>query len=192
VVQDMIGCLMQRGASKEGIFRVPGNLGQIKKLVTAFVAGEPLDLSDVPNPHTMAQCIKKLFKEEIIEPVVSKKNQELLCKAFAETEEASHRTTAWAAAIQMSDAERVVLLRALMRLFRSVNNNDYKIINKKHGMESGIECTSSCFSCHLMEELLFFLFISFVSFQIDHDVSRGQDGLERPGAVVRVGAADGR
>ena len=82
VVQDVVGCLFQRGVQKEGIFRVPGNLNQIKKLMTSFVAGENLALDQILNPHTLAQFLKRLFKEEVIDPVISKQSQMLLHQAF--------------------------------------------------------------------------------------------------------------
>ena len=50
------------GATKEDVFRVPGNHSKIKKLLSALENAQPFKVEDIVNPHTLNGFIKRTLK----------------------------------------------------------------------------------------------------------------------------------
>jgi hypothetical protein len=55
---------------REGIFRVSGNLNSIMELKQRFDRGEEIDLSQIPDPHTVSGVFKLWFRE-LPEPLLT-------------------------------------------------------------------------------------------------------------------------
>lgn len=49
---------------EEGLFRIPGDVGVIRKLRGQFVSGQDVDLSEILDPHTVTGLLKVHFREQ--------------------------------------------------------------------------------------------------------------------------------
>jgi hypothetical protein len=46
-----------------GLFRIPGEVSSVKKIRSDYIRGEPVDLMQVLDPHTIAGLLKYHFRE---------------------------------------------------------------------------------------------------------------------------------
>jgi len=63
IVTKAIALLTKRGVQTEGIFRLSGNVYEIKDLKTLFNSGKDVDLDRVEDPHAIAGLLKLYFRE---------------------------------------------------------------------------------------------------------------------------------
>lgn len=69
------------------MFRVPGNHGKMKKLLTALESTQTLKVQEIVNPHTLNGFLRKTLKEEHVGPLVPKVMQRLLVPAIEEAKD---------------------------------------------------------------------------------------------------------
>jgi hypothetical protein len=79
--------LARIGATKEDVFRVPGNHGKIKKLLSALENAQEFKVAEMVNPHTLNGFIKKTLKEQHLGPLMSRSTQMLLAGALQEAKD---------------------------------------------------------------------------------------------------------
>ncbi|EDQ86814.1 uncharacterized protein MONBRDRAFT_33679 [Monosiga brevicollis MX1] len=84
-VKTCIQHLQESGIAKEDVFRVPGNAGQVQKLVEAMQTKLELPADLLGNPHTLVSFIKAVFKNRLLGPFLSDEEQQLLSKALQES-----------------------------------------------------------------------------------------------------------
>ena len=69
--------------------RLPGNLGQIKKLWSDYDTVGTVDLSEGLSPHTLAGFVKKALKDNVDDPLFPKQAQQLLAQAYEQSDDPS-------------------------------------------------------------------------------------------------------
>lgn len=79
--------LARIGATKEDVFRVPGNHGKIKKLLSALETAQEFKVAEMVNPHTLNGFIKRTLKEQHLGPLMSRSTQMLLAGALQEAKD---------------------------------------------------------------------------------------------------------
>eukprot|EP00042_Codosiga_hollandica_P035445 m.262965 g.262965 ORF g.262965 m.262965 type:complete len:1226 (+) comp54631_c0_seq2:218-3895(+) len=121
-VQDLIGCIVQRGVTND-IFRIPGSVARVKQLLQELDSTGTMNLTEVLNAHILANTLKKILKDEHIDPLMPKSAQVLLARAFTENPEQA-RAGILIAALDVVQQEERIVLTALLRLFKLICENE--------------------------------------------------------------------
>jgi hypothetical protein len=62
--------------------RVNGNVAQVKKLLQEFEQSNQMYLNETVNAHTLTSALKKILRESVMDPLIPKPTQMLLCDQF--------------------------------------------------------------------------------------------------------------
>jgi hypothetical protein len=114
-----------------GLFRIPGDLNQIKQLRSRYLLGEEIDLSPVLDPHVVTGLLKLYFREKP-SPLLPRHCVNKLSASVRQNDvEAFQEVTS-----ELNEAT-VASLRMLAELFKKIR--EYSDDNQ---MSSGVLATS--------------------------------------------------
>eukprot|EP00053_Salpingoeca_punica_P016596 m.157404 g.157404 ORF g.157404 m.157404 type:complete len:333 (+) comp17004_c1_seq9:1135-2133(+) len=120
VVKALVATIRDKGVTKEGIFRQPGNVKEVKALAEQFAHGDPMDIASVNSPHTLVALLKRIIKDELRPHPLSDKLQQSLLKAFQEKAMIEERVRSVKAVVEKATPPERDLLRCVLSLCHDV------------------------------------------------------------------------